>query len=292
VPRRWVHPLAHAHPDEDSHVRRRRRRRLRRGPGARGPPGPFRPHGRLDDRRAGRRRLDHRLPQRHPPRPATRPARRGRPPTRVHGPHHVLAPQRPPPPARLRRDRVPPRLRPAAAALHGHRTARDAGPGRASAGGPAAPGRLVRGGRGRQRAARLGHRVPERRRARGLRPHDPPARGEARIAHATAGSELRAGLAHVRAGRRAVGRARGRAADAPGALAGLRHRDRPLHPAAPRRPGRADLRDRDHDPARAAPARLHAGLRDRHAAGDGRRPGTAARVRRRAQRSDGAHRPR
>ena len=85
----------------------------------------------------------------------------------------------------------------------------------------------------------VGHRVPDGRRARRLRPVAPAGAGQARRADGRERAAGGAGLAHLRAGRDAVRRGRDRRADAARDVAGLRERDRPLHAAARRAGSRA-----------------------------------------------------
>src|SRR4051794_41588968 len=224
-----------------------------------------------------------RLPQRGLLPPPDRRARRRRHAPRVLRADDLLGPQgERPAPARDRPRRVPSRVR-LAPLRHRPLRPRPAEPRAAARGRRRAARRLVPRRVRRRRAPGLGHRVRDARSEGRPRPDAPARPRAARRAHARERAGGGAGLAHVPGGRGPVGGGRHRRAHRARDVARLRQRDRPLHAAAARRPGRPDVRDRGRGRHRVGPADLHARVRHDHEARDPGRPRRAARLLRRAR---------
>src|SRR3954451_18252504 len=224
-----------------------------------------------------------RLPQRGLLPPPDRRARRRRHAPRVLRADDLLGPQgERPAPARDRPRRVPSRVR-LAPLRHRPLRPRPAEPRAAARGRRRAARRLVPRRVRRRRAPGLGHRVRDAGSEGRPRPDAPARPRAARRAHARERAGGGAGLAHVPGGRGPVGGGRHRRAHRARDVARLRQRDRPLHAAAARRPGRPDVRDRGRGRHRVGPADLHARVRHDHEARDPGRPRRAARLLRRAR---------
>src|SRR4051794_29812037 len=224
-----------------------------------------------------------RLPQRGLLPPPDRRARRRRHAPRVLRADDLLGPQgERPAPARDRPRRVPSRVR-LAPLRHRPLRPRPAEPRAAARGRRRAARRLVPRRVRRRRAPGLGHRVRDARSEGRPRPDAPARPRAARRAHARERAGGGAGLAHVPGGRGPVGGGRHRRAHRARDVARLRQRDRPLHAAAARRPGRPDVRDRGRGRHRVRPADLHARVRHDHDARDPGRSRRAAPILRRAR---------